>query len=361
MADFQEFMTLMQFSVSKAPTLTKSNYLQWRTDMELRLTALSLWDLVSFERPPVVDAERRRKEALVLADIRNAVDPSLKDSIAGARKPKKAWDLLRAKFEHRSAASTNRLWNDFNIQQKDGEPMRDYIARLHTIVLQLHTVGQVVDANRIEDRLVHGLSPIYHDLKRNLRTRRLDEEECEEILLQEETLRATEPSITTSTAPAAPASAAPNTTTSQDKIVDDPPDSRRCRTCNRGGHLERDCYFITCNICNKRGHLARDCWLGLQPDSPYPDPHGYRPSPRIPYSPYATDRRGFDRRSYPSYPDRYLPDYRQRDPPISSLPLSQPGQQLAHYSALDQPRPLDLDRYGETHNACISKGILTAK
>ena len=106
-----------------------------------------------------------------------------------------------------------------------------------------------------------------------------------------------------------------------------------------------DCYFVTCNICNKRGHLARDCWLGLRRDSPYPDPRGYRPSPRIPYSPYAPDRRGFDRRSYPSYPDRYLPDYRQRDPPISSLPPSQPGQQLAHYSALDQPRPLDLDRH----------------
>ena len=250
------------------------------------------------------------------------------------RGPSTAWDLLRAKFEHRSAASTNRLWNDFNIQQKDGEPMRDYIARLHTIVLQLRTVGQVVDANRIVDRLVHGLSPIYEDLKRNLRTRRLDEEECEEILLQEETLRTTEASIPTSTAAppsAAAASAAPNTTTSPDKGADDTPDSRRCRTCNRRGHLERDCYFVTCNICNKRGHLARDCWLGLRRDSPYPDPRGYpdrgypdrgyRPSPRIPYSAYAPDRRGFDRRSYPGYPDCY----------------------------------------GDTHNACISKGILTAK
>ena len=95
-------MTLMQFSVSKASTLTKSNYRQWRTDMELRLTALGLWDLVSLERPPVVDAERRRKEALVLADIRNAVDPSLKDSIAGARHPKEAlWQCRRCRRQFR--------------------------------------------------------------------------------------------------------------------------------------------------------------------------------------------------------------------------------------------------------------------
>ena len=323
----------MQFSVSKALTLTKSNYLQWRTDMELRLTALGLWDLISIDPLPVIDPERRRKEALVLADIRNTVDSSLKDSIAGARNPKEAWDLLCTKFEHRSAATTNRLWNDFNIQQKDGESMRDYITRLHHIVLQLRTIGQVVDANRIVDRLVHGLSPAYDDLKRNLRTRRLDEEECEEILLQEETLHNAEKPITT-----VPSTTTPATSPPDRNIDSDASDTRRCRTCNRRGHIERDCYFVTCNICNKRGHLARDCWIGPRRD-PYPDSRdyrGYRPStPRTPYPPYGPDRRPPDKRPYSGYPDRYLPNYRSRmDPSVPGGPTPvTAGQQLAPYTA----------------------------
>lgn len=113
--------------------------------------------------------------------------------------------------------------------------MRDYITRLHHIVLQLRTVGQVVDANRIVDRLVHGLSPAYDDLKRNLRTRRLDEEECEEILLQEETLRNAEKPITT-----VPSTTTPATSPPDRNIHSDASDTRRCRTCNRHGHIERD-------------------------------------------------------------------------------------------------------------------------
>ena len=332
--------------------------------MELRLTALGLWDLVSVDRPAVIDPERRRKEALVLADIRNAEDSSFKDSIAGARNPKEALDLLRAKFEHRSAASTKRLWNDFNIQQKDGEPMQDYITRLQHIVLQLRTVGQVVDANRIVDRLIHDLSPAYDDLKRNLRTRRLEEEECEEILLQEETLRnAEKPIAVPSTTTTANTNPTPATSPPHRNTDPDASDTRRCRTCNRCGHIERDCYFVTCNICNKRGHLARDCWLGLRRDSPHPDPCvpyqdycGYRPvTPRTPYPSYGPDRRPLDRRPYSGYPDRYLPGYRSRlDPPVSGPPPAAAGQQLAPYAApplaaqqlayyaLDVPRPQDL-------------------
>ena len=157
--------------------------------MELRLVALGFWDLIEGEHPAVISPERAKKEAMILADIRNAVDNSLKDSIASIRNPKEAWNLLKTKFEQRSAGSTNRLWNEFNIQQKNNESMRDYIARLRSIVVQLRTAGQTVDANRIVDRLVHGLASKYEDLKKNLRTHQLTEEECEEILLQEETLR----------------------------------------------------------------------------------------------------------------------------------------------------------------------------
>ena len=38
-------------------------------------------------------------------------------------------------------------------------------------------------------------------------------------------------------------------------------DWRRCRTCGRPRHLERDCRMVICNGCGKIGHIERDCWI----------------------------------------------------------------------------------------------------
>ena len=162
--------------------------------MELRLVALGFWDIIENERHKLISAEKAKIEALVLADIRNAVDSSFKDYIAIIYNPQEAWNLLEAKFEQCSADSTNRLWNDFNIQQKNTESIRDYIACLQTIVVQLRTTGQTVDSNRIVDRLVHGLAAKYDDLKKNLRTCQLMEDQSEQILLQEKNLHSDEKS-----------------------------------------------------------------------------------------------------------------------------------------------------------------------
>lgn len=117
--------------------------------------------------------------------------------------------------------------------------MRDCIARLRTIVIQLRTAGQTVDLNHIVDRLVHGLAAKYDDLKKNLRTRQVTKNQCEEILLQEETLRFDEKGSDKNSSAAV-------------SKTDSDSDSRRCHTCGRHGYLECDCYFGTCNICGKR-------------------------------------------------------------------------------------------------------------
>lgn len=61
MAGLPDILTMMQFSFARVPQLTATNYGQWKTDMELRLVSMGLWDLIALPRPLLVDPERRKR------------------------------------------------------------------------------------------------------------------------------------------------------------------------------------------------------------------------------------------------------------------------------------------------------------
>ena len=63
----------------------------------------------------------------------------------------------------------------------DDQYMYDYIVLRHSIILDLHVVDQVVDGNRILDRVINGLASRYDDLKLVLHTTRLTEMEYKEV------------------------------------------------------------------------------------------------------------------------------------------------------------------------------------
>ena len=74
----------------RVPMLTISNYSQWKMNIELCFTSLLLWDFIDIVRPNSIDNNRCKKEAIVIVDIRNAVDPSIKNILADICDPKKA-------------------------------------------------------------------------------------------------------------------------------------------------------------------------------------------------------------------------------------------------------------------------------
>ena len=51
-------------------------------NIELCFTSLGLWDFIDIGRPNIIDNNRWKKEAMVIVDIRNAVDPSIQNILA---------------------------------------------------------------------------------------------------------------------------------------------------------------------------------------------------------------------------------------------------------------------------------------
>ena len=59
-------------------------------NIELRFTSLGLCDFIDIVRPNIIDNNRWKKEAMVIVDIRNAVDPSIENILADICDPKEA-------------------------------------------------------------------------------------------------------------------------------------------------------------------------------------------------------------------------------------------------------------------------------
>ena len=81
---------MVTFMLAKVPKLTSHNYEQWKVDMELRLKSAMLWTIVQDARPACPSDDWLKKEALVLADIRQHCDSDTKCLIADLRIAKSA-------------------------------------------------------------------------------------------------------------------------------------------------------------------------------------------------------------------------------------------------------------------------------
>ena len=291
-AGLRDMMSMMTFMLSKVTKLDKHNYSQWKLDMELRLTSAGLWGIINDARPARPDAAWIKNEATVLADIRQHCEPHVRALIITSRVAKEAWDALKSKFEQNTDENKNRLWGDFNITMKHDESMQDYIVRMKAIVTKLRDLDETVPDGRIVDRLIHGLTRKYADLGRGLRLQKPSLDDCENMMLLEERLLE-------------------DATHDKENFTYDLPsrDGRRCRTCGRLGHLERDCRMVICNGCGRIGHIERDCWVRhpeKRPSGPRNDYAARNDYPR-------QDRNDYQRNDRNDYPrnDRY--DYQRND------------------------------------------------
>lgn len=169
--------------------------------MGLRLTCAGLWDIMTPSRPPQPNLTRIKNEVTVLAHIHQNCEPSILCLIMDIRNPKDALRVLKANFERSTDENQNRLWGEFNIQMELAESMQEYVTRMKTIVCKLKDSGKAVPDGRAVDRLIHALAKPCVNFSCSVHLQHgLRFDNCEDMMLQPQSLRSEESPIVSNTA-----------------------------------------------------------------------------------------------------------------------------------------------------------------
>ena len=173
MVDTQAIIDALTFSrTNRVCKLDSKNYIRWKRNMKLRLQSGNLWDVVTTPTPDAANEARLVKEAKALTDINDYCELYQQDLIADCTTPKEACDLLKATYEPKTAANTNRLWREFESCQKNSqESVMEYYGRVKTTARNIKAVGESVPNSRLLEKLIMGLGLEFELVKSNFNLR----------------------------------------------------------------------------------------------------------------------------------------------------------------------------------------------
>ena len=125
------------------PMLTRSNYSDWATIMQVMLEARHLWDAVS------KGTTERETDRMALECILRSVPPEMCSTLAVKATVKEAWEAvktMRLGVERVQEAKAMVLRRQFEtIKFKDGENLDDFSMRISSLVSQLGLLGVKIE------------------------------------------------------------------------------------------------------------------------------------------------------------------------------------------------------------------------
>ena len=314
--------------------LDNTNYASWRKNMRILFMRMSLLDL-DHPRPPDATPAWDTVNKWAFSQIYFRCRPDIQASLSDTMPARLAWTSLEDVFQSSSTANIFQLTLAFNsLYQQVGQPVLMFINDVVADATDLRYLGEDVSDQNIKWQILANLLPQIASLVTTLTNLdrhddRLDIRDIKESCMREEriiswraaVLLLQQPPAPTTTAPSAPAlapvayaaSSSINTSTASTST------SARC-----------------CEECGLSSHTVQTCWVR----HPELRPSLYR----------HRDDRNYRNRS------------REHDRRESC------GRERCEPREHERERRDRHDRrrghsrcYGDTHNACISKGILTAK
>ena len=216
--------------------------------MEIRLRGADLWSFITEDPPADPDRVYTQRHSAALQDIYASCEPDQQSLIMDFASAKECWTYLSSKYENRSSANVNRLWNEFDaFTMLADERMDKYISRMKSIVRDLRAIGQVVPESRWTNRLVAGLPREYSVFKATQRHRgELSEVDCINALTEEETIllreKAEDKQNRSGQRSHSPSDHRPplrdrsNTNRNYG--------GKRCHACGGTNHLVKDCFYV---------------------------------------------------------------------------------------------------------------------
>ena len=122
------------------------NWRLWSVKMEALLVDKELWDCVAPQEPGAVEGERdaawRKRAAKAKAVLVLNSSDAIALEVAAATSARAAWAMLKARFAGSMLAREVSLQQQLNsVQLRNGEPMREFFARVRALVADLAAAG----------------------------------------------------------------------------------------------------------------------------------------------------------------------------------------------------------------------------
>lgn len=150
------------------PTLTKTNYQEWRILMRIALQGAGLWEAVD-----TGDATERQ-ERQALGAILRSVPPEMVPALAAKDDAKIAWDTLtamRVGDNRVREARRQKLRKDFDaLAFKSGESVEDFALRLSSLLSELQSLGDNTTQLDAVQKLLRVVPPRYAQMACSIET-----------------------------------------------------------------------------------------------------------------------------------------------------------------------------------------------
>jgi hypothetical protein len=130
--------------------LNGKNFKTWKTDLEIALSERNLWTLVNGERDEREPVDIQDQQ-LAYKIIYQCCETHIKDMISDTRDALVAWRKIQETFNPKNMITQiNSVKNLFNVEQKPGEKIIDYISRVRNLYRDYRQTGN----DDINDRVI---------------------------------------------------------------------------------------------------------------------------------------------------------------------------------------------------------------
>jgi transposase InsO family protein len=147
------------------PSLTSSNYAEWRVRIVDRLINKEVDEYIE-EGVRMATETDRKKDRKALAQIRSHVSLQMLPYLEGVQTAREAWTRLATVNESTMQAKVLQLEEKFlQLKMQKTEDVTEYCARARRIQLELASVGQKVDDQRLIRRVLMGLPKAYSGVR----------------------------------------------------------------------------------------------------------------------------------------------------------------------------------------------------
>ncbi|XP_039140537.1 uncharacterized protein LOC120277761 [Dioscorea cayenensis subsp. rotundata] len=142
-------------------------YGRWSLRMKMVFWSQELWDLVEkgiYEsKDEAVDRENKKKDAMALSIIQQAIDDPILDRIVEAETAHAAWVMIQKQYNGTTKIALVRkqsLRQNFEVlQMEENESIQDYCSRVVFIVNQIRGLGYKLSEEEVVAKVLRSLHP----------------------------------------------------------------------------------------------------------------------------------------------------------------------------------------------------------